>query len=384
MMEDIVLVTADSIRRDYVDSLPYLSSYEMHTGITGAHYTRPSLASLLSSNLQSALESKAISPTLAEVLSEAGYTCLGLAPTPQTDAAFGFGAGFDFYETFREGSGSALKNRRSPVREFFGQFDSVRRLYQWISPMEAIMDSLPSDETVINTAIEQFNAASSPRFLWIHLMRTHRPYGVGEDALAKSLDRKATAAGNDGILRSKTVTEEEVETIKSTYRNALTRMDSQVERLLNEIDSDPMFVFTADHGEEFGEDGYFYHQGFRRRVVDTLTEVPLVIDGIDCNSSTVSLLDIGPTVVESVGIDAPERWSGSNLLTGDGPSNPRITIAPWHDEASVAIRSGDSKLVASHADVSLRRDGHWSEASRTETSDELEQRLQNLGYMDAG
>lgn len=38
-MEDIVLITADSIRRDHANSLDFLSTHVVETGITGSHYT---------------------------------------------------------------------------------------------------------------------------------------------------------------------------------------------------------------------------------------------------------------------------------------------------------------------------------------------------------
>ncbi len=390
-MDDIVLVTADSVRYDHVDEMEFISSLGPRTGITAAHYTRPSLAGLLSSSLVSALQSKITGPSIASVAAEHGYTCIGLAPTPQTDPAFGFDSGFDEYETFSEGGGeNPFKNRRSRIRESLGRINSVRRLYRRLVPMEAVLSSLPTDEEIIDMAIERFNDAPAPRFLWVHLMESHRPYGTGSEALPKELDRKAGAAGNTGLLGSKSVSESEIEQIKGTYRDALSRVDGQIERLLAEINADPTFVFTSDHGDEFGEDGYFYHQGFRRRVVDRLIEVPVVMDGVDLETepeakpepNRFSVLDIAPTLIESAGMEVPDQWHGTPLA--DGGSETMITVAPWHEKATIAVQDETKKLVARDANVSLESGENRTETSRAEVSDELEQRLRDLGYTDAG
>ena len=81
-MDDIVLVTADSVRYDYADEMSFVSSRDVFPGISAAHYTRPSLAALHSSSYLAAAKTQPVGTTLAEALSEAGYTCIGLAPTP--------------------------------------------------------------------------------------------------------------------------------------------------------------------------------------------------------------------------------------------------------------------------------------------------------------
>ncbi|WP_231188733.1 sulfatase-like hydrolase/transferase [Haladaptatus sp. DYF46] len=388
-MKDIVLVTADSVRHDHFDSMEFLSSFDSRVGITPAHYTRPSLAGLLSSSLVSVLQSRVAERSLAEVLAAEGYTCIGLTPTPQADAAFGFDTGFDEYETFTEGGGeNPFKNRRSRVREYFGGFVPIRRLYRRLVPMEAVLSSIPPDEELVDMAIKRFNDARGPRFLWIHLMESHRPYGVGDDAIPKALDRKAGAAGDGGLFSTPAPSDEEVEVIDRTYRDALSRVDTQIERLLSELDGEPAFVFTADHGDEFGEEGYFYHQGFRRRVVDPIVEVPLVFSGFDAVENVesahdrVSLLDVAPTLVESVGIEPPEGWHGTSLA--EGGSETMITVAPWHEKVSVAVRSDLGTLIARDADVTLDSGGQRGVAKRAEASAEIEQRLRELGYVDTG
>ena len=188
-MRDVVLVTADSVRRDFVDAMPFVAGHEVLTGVTAGNYTRPSLAALQSGRLRAAVESRAIDPTLAEVLGDAGYATIGLVPTAQADPAFGFDAGFDRYDNYMSGGGNPAKNRRSSFREFLGSFDLVRQVYRRVYPMEANMADLPDGGAVIDEAIERFADADPPRFLWVHLMGSHRPYGTGEIGRASCRER---------------------------------------------------------------------------------------------------------------------------------------------------------------------------------------------------
>jgi len=382
-MQDVVLVTADSVRRDFVDSMSFVSMREVLTGVTAGHYTRPSLAALQSSKLQAAVQSKVIGPTLANAFGDAGYTTIGLVPSPQADPTFDFDQGYHRYDNYLSGGGNAVENRRSRLREYLGSFDFVRQVYRRIYPMEANMDDLPDDSEVINEAVERFNAADPPRFLWVHLMGTHRPYGTGSDAVPKTVDRKAEAAGGRHWFGSSTVTDEEREIILGKYRNALGRTDSQISRLLNSIEAvDPVFAFTSDHGDEFGEEGYYYHQGYRRRVPDPIVEVPVVFDGFDVEADWCSLLDIAPTLAGAMDITIPDSWDGNDLTAGR--TDDAITVAPWHEKATVAWRDRERTLVASDADVSYRSDGDTVGVESADISDDVESQLRDLGYTDGG
>ena len=382
-MQDVVLLTADSVRRDFVDAMPFVSDHEVLTGVTAGHYTRPSLAALQSSRLRASVQSRVVGPTIAEAFSEAGYTTIGLVPTAQADPAFGFDDGFDHYDNYMSGSGNAASNRRSSLREYLGSFDIVRQVYRRVYPMEANMDDLPEDDEVVDEAIERFDDADGPRFLWVHQMESHRPYGTGEDAIPSAIDRKAEASGGRHWFGSSEVTDEERGIITSAYRDALGRVDDRIERVLTEIDSeDPIFAFAADHGDEFGEEEYYYHQGYRRRVPDTVIRVPVVIDGVETTGDRLSLLDIGPTLAAGAGIDAPEDWQGTDLTAE--ATEEAVTVAPWHEKATVAWQDFERKLVARDADVSMTEGGEEVAVDRTEVSDEVERQLQDLGYADAG
>jgi arylsulfatase A-like enzyme len=382
MMDDIVLVTADSVRHDYVNEMPFVSSNDVFPGIAAAHYTRPSLAAIHSSSYLAAAKTQPVGTTLAEAFSEVGYTCIGLAPTPQMDPAFGFNAGFDQYESFYEGDGNVLEQRTSSLREYLGQFDIVRRIYRQFNPMGAVLNDIPDDADLIDEAIERFNNADPPRFLWLHLMESHRPYGTGDEAVPVSLDRKAETLGGGGFLGQGELTDDEWAVIDGKYRDALSRCDNEIRRLVESLDTDPTFAFTSDHGEELGEEGYYYHQGYRRRVPETIVTVPTAIDGIDLEAERCGLVDLATTLVSAQGIDPPTEWHGVDLAEREPDST--LTIAPWHEQATVLWQDFDSRTVSRDATVTFDMGSSEKSVSGAEVSDDLEQRLKNLGYVGAG
>jgi arylsulfatase A-like enzyme len=381
-MDDVVLVTADSVRRDYVEDMPFVSGFNVQTGYAGAHYTRPSLSSLISGSFEAAIRSEPVNPTLPEALSESGYHCIGLAPGPQTDPAFGFADGFNEYDSFYQGSGNAVQDRTSGLREYLGQFEIVRDIYRKFFPMGAVLKDIPSDAELIDMGIRRFNEAEPPRFLWIHLMETHRPYGTDDQAVPMDIDRKSERLGGESMFSPDELTNEEAQIIEKKYHDAFSRTGREIERLLEGLNSDPIFVFCSDHGEELGEDGYYYHQGYRRRVVDRIVQVPVVLHGLDVAPERLSLLDIAPTLVSAVGGSVPDEWHGRDLFN----TKPEwaITIAPWHEEATTRWTDFDTSIVSRDATVSLLGTDSQVDVERTEVSKDLEARLKNLGYRDAG
>jgi len=383
-MKDVVLVTADSVRRDFVDAMEFVDSHDVLTGVTAGHYTRPSLAALQSSRLRASVQSKVLGPSLAETLADAGYTTIGLVPTAQADPTFGFDAGFTHYDNYMTGGGdNPAKNRRSDLREYLGSFDIVRQVYRRVYPMEANMADLPDDGVVVDEAIRRFNEADPPRFLWVHQMESHRPYGTGADAIPGEIDRKAEAAGGRHWFGSAGVTDEERDVILDAYRDALGRVDDRIERLVGSVESeDPVFAFAADHGDEFGEEGYYYHQGYRRRVADPVIRVPVVLDGVETVGDRCSLLDLAPTLVSAVGADVPNAWQGNDLA--GTTTDQTVTVAPWHETATVCWQDFQRKVVARDADVSMTEGDEEVAVERSDVSEEVEAQLQNLGYTDAG
>jgi arylsulfatase A-like enzyme len=367
-MKDIVLVTADSIRFDGLSAMPTVEGFDTKLGITGGHYTRPSLASLLSASHEAAVRSRAVEPTLATVLADNGYTCIGFAPTPQTDEKFGFDAGFHTYENFFDPG-----SRGSRRRNILSEITILRRIYHRFFPPHAKLDDLPTDEAVISQAIEAFNDADGPRFLWVHLMESHRPYGRGSDSVPQSIDGKA-------LFSPDKLTADEREEIQEKYTAALERVDNTIETLLSGLETDdPIVTFASDHGDEFGEEGYYFHQPQRRRVARKLVEVPVGFDGVEVPGDRLCLLDIPPTLVDSQGIDVPDSWHGHSLFAED--RSQTLTVAPWNSKATVLWQDFETRVVATDGAVSIETGGDQIGPDDDEIPEELQEQLRDLGYV---
>lgn len=367
-MTDVVLVTADSVRYDGRAAMPTVAAMDTKLGVTGGHYTRPSLASLLAASYEAAVRAEAVSPTLPEVLAEAGYTCIGRAPSPQLDAVFGFDAGFDDYENYFDAG-----NRGSRRREVLGRIGPLRRIYHRLFPPHAKMDELPTDEAVVDEAVAAFNDADGPRFLWAHLMGSHRPYGRGKDAISRSLDRRALFAPDR-------LTPAQHEEILTKYEAAIGRVDDRIDRLLSELDADdPIVVFASDHGDEHGEEGYYFHQPQRQRVAEALVEVPVGFDGIDVPGERLSLLDVAPTLVDALDLSVPAAWHGHSLF--QDARDQTVTVAPWHNSATVLWQDFRTRLVASDAAVSLETATETVGVDESDVPEALQDQLRDLGYV---
>jgi arylsulfatase A-like enzyme len=191
----------------------------------------------------------------------------------------------------------------------------------------------------------------------------------------KSIDRTA-------LFSPDRVSDADQEIIEQRYRESLSRADAEIERLVEEIDAtEPLIAFTSDHGDEFGEEGHYFHQPQRRRVVDALTTVPVSTNDLSM-PEPLSLLDIGPTLLGAVDADVPVGVDGQDVR--ETPRKQAITVAPWHDTATVAWRDFErgTTLVSRDADVSLRRDGEQVDVSRDAVDEDLKQQMRDLGYVE--
>jgi arylsulfatase A-like enzyme len=114
-------------------------------------------------------------------------------------------------------------------------------------------------------------------------------------------------------------------------------------------------VFTADHGEEFGEHGSQYHYTLH----DEVMRVPLIIKapslGPGVNDSRAEQIDLFPTILSLLGIEVPEGLPGRNLFEPE-PANAPVFLErdrppQWRQRG--VVRDHHKLIVVEPADTSL-------------------------------
>jgi len=205
--------------------------------------------------------------TLATLLKAAGYATGAFVSAFPLDSRFGLDRGFDVYDD-RLGDPEA--------RTAF------------------LMLERPGARTV--AAAEKWRTAQTgPTFTWVHLYEPHFPYVPPEPFASRYA--------------------------QSPYHGEVAYADSLLAPLLRPLigagrEGRTLVVLTADHGEGLGEHGEKTHGIF---AYETTLHVPLVLFaprlfGPRVVAERVRHVDIVPTVLDALGLAAPDGLSGRSLL----------------------------------------------------------------------
>jgi arylsulfatase A-like enzyme len=136
------------------------------------------------------------------------------------------------------------------------------------------------------------------------------------------------------------------------YLNAVADVDRAVGRLFaglraRGLDDETLVVVTADHGEAFGDPHATWGHGFR--LYDEGVKIPLlvwspVLFPQGRREDTVgSSVDVAPTVLDLLGVEAPAEWEGRSLFALRRP--PRAYFYAANDHYLLGVREGDLKYV---------------------------------------
>jgi arylsulfatase A-like enzyme len=213
----------------------------------------------------------------AEVFQEAGFRTAGIWRNGWIDSNFGFSQGFEVYLSPRS-------QRRKGARE-------VRA--------ENPNNSLDGDDAdILESAFGFLRSHSHERwFLYLHMMDVHQYAYSPESALFGT-------------------------SYSDSYDNAIHWVDSLLGILFDELEEmglreNTLIVFSADHGEAFGEhDG----EGHARNVYGEVTQTPLIMSfpfrldpGIVVEARSENV-DLWPTVLELLGLPALPDVDGRSML----------------------------------------------------------------------
>jgi arylsulfatase A-like enzyme len=414
----LVLVTVDCLRADHVGFLGYSrpvtpnldalarNSVVVANALVAGAPTYFSLPGILASRYPLALgrDVLGLAPgeaTLSSALRNEGYaTAAFLAGNPYLSRRFGYDQGFDIFQDFLESETGAapsvadaaatsklsklnrwLQDGSHRTRLTGNAYDEIYFWYcQWASGREGLsMDALrryPAANVIVDQALSWLrDVDDKPFFLWLHLMDPHHPYYPPAESLA-ALGAAEITARRARVLNSfwnrwdipPHRFERYRNEILSLYDAGVHWVDRQLSRLVDVLQrsqrwDETVFAVTADHGESFLEHGERYHSP--TSLPEQLIHVPLLMHGTGLaarhlSQRPFSLIHLAPTLLDSVGVSAPDSFQGRSawheITAGTLPETPSITECidgcnnPMRPDDRLrsrlmAVREGEFKLV---------------------------------------
>jgi arylsulfatase A-like enzyme len=217
--------------------------------------------------------------TLAEILAERGFRTGAVVSAHVLDSSYGLDQGFETY------------------------LDDLTRGVQHAPQMFRERPAELANQAVTGWLREN---AGDRFFLWMHYFDPHAPYLPPEPFRSRYRDHP--------------------------YDGEIAYVDAQIGALLDELSAlgvreKTLVVVTADHGEAHGEHGEFTHSLL---VHDATLRVPLIVHAPAALprgrviERQASLVDVVPTILELLGIEAPHALHGHSFLH-PLPPDPRPT-----------------------------------------------------------
>jgi arylsulfatase A-like enzyme len=448
--EHILLITVDSLRYDRVldhdreaEPGPTISSLAADgTSFTNAYANGPNTPTSFPSILTSTypimyggyeyLDERR--PFVSKTLSNAGYRTVGYHSNPHLGPQQNYNHGFDNFNDNEDGNGGQtiknfVDNKLDPESYLY---KVLRRVYHLFSMTTGNSAYIKAD-TITDRAIEWFEDSwdrGTPYFMWLHYMDVHYPFTPPDEfveAIGGDPPSTRKAADLNGRMQENpdTLSGAERQQLLDLYDGEIRHMDHHIGRFLDHLATlgvreNTTVVLTADHGEAFGEHDRYGHHEF---MYDELLHVPLVFDVPGRDGTTVerqvSLVDIGPTFYDLVGIETPDSVQGESLrphldgeatedrtVIGTSSQGDRLAIRTpewkclWHvaeeetELYDIQADPGENQNVSgAYPDIcsELREmmEEYVREAESTDTdlpeveqSEEVKERLEDLGYVD--
>lgn len=382
-MKNILLITIDSLRADYVfgekapnslETLPRLTreGTRFTNGFSNAAYTKMSFLSILSGTYPWMFGSEEAGydrnrPHLAELLSEAGYNTGGfhtnvyLSPTYQYDRGFDhyYGRDSDNTDTVQTSFEVWLNKLIERAVSTNGVSDVIHKAYESTGRHLGIQlgSNLYKPAEELNDAVVNWTQrCSQPAFIWVHYMDAHNPYYPHEDTVSEDISRrKAIKLFHKANQLGSSTPREHLELLERLYQGEITYLDSQIGDLLERLDKtlnldNTVVALTSDHGEAFGENGNIFHPG--DALYDENIHIPIILWGTNTSGkkvdTPVSNLDLAPTLLSIAGLEIPEPIVGNDLTTINSQTQEnRLVFAEAfsREDGKAMVSDGKYKLI---------------------------------------
>ncbi len=291
----VILISVDTLRADYLGC--YQTGWQLTPNIDSlakngtlfsdvssvVPLTLPSHVALFTSTYpfvnhvqENGVPLAAGRPTLTTVLRSSGYRTAAFVGSFVLDRRFGLNRDFDVYD-------SPFDLRKQTTTD---------------------AGDLKRPGSQVAAAAKRWLEGNSraPFFLFLHLYDLHTPYDLPQSGHPHS--------GKAGY-------EAELAYVDRVLGGFLKYLEA------NDILERSLIVFTSDHGEGLGDHGESTHGYF---LYQSTLHVPLIIQwpkaskriAADRVDEPASLIDIGPTILDALGIPFPKEMQGRSLIKPNG------------------------------------------------------------------
>ncbi len=267
-------------------------------------------------------------PVLAGILGEAGYEAAAFISnwTLRADLV-GLDRGFDHYDE---------------------EFNQARNA---VGVMERHADDIAkAAERWLRRRADDAERSGRPLFLWVHFSDPHSPYLERTGFTPPAPPREKRTSGWQKRWR---------------YQSEVNYVDHWLGRLSKTIEEmlpGPRFtLFLSDHGESMGEHSYWGHG---KNVHWPNARIPMILSGPGLPAglevqAPVGVVDVLPTILELLGVEAPPALEGRSLVptegTPEGAARPRFVIGDRH--TALFGKSRRSAPYENPLQISMELDG---------------------------
>lgn len=193
-----------------------------------------------------------------------------------------------------------LKDNLSRLGEHFEEYVEVFTRRRWFGLLNSEATGEDVTDEVLEWVADSIRSKSpAPTMIWAHYVEPHAPYRF-----------HAEYAERLGI------TDKDPKR-SDRYDTEVAAVDAAIGRLIDGLEEhfapdEMIVVVAADHGESLGEHDYWGHG---RYLYEPSLRIPLGIRWKGTVEQRVisrqaTLLDLGPTILQLLGLDVPEEFSG--------------------------------------------------------------------------
>lgn len=205
-----------------------------------------------------------------------------------------------------------------------------------------IYDAKRTNKSVIKQL--KTKAGTEPFFYYIHYKEPHAPYTAPKKIKKKFMNKEEIKISKKipkypmrFLVSKEKIDKELINSMKKMYKASLYYVDKKVSELIDWIKRADLFnnsiiVITSDHGEHFGEHGFFDHQ---YSLYEPLLHIPLIMHFPSekkprVEKGFIQNIDVFPTILNKMKVKVSLKLDGINYF---GKQRRKYCIAQFSDPA---------------------------------------------------